>query len=62
MTFTPKVVYNSGGKRHYMENFFSLLKQEIYRGREYYNFEELEQAIDSYIHYYNHERMKGKIN
>ncbi|MDA9470574.1 Mobile element protein [Enterococcus sp. 5H] len=45
-----------------MENFFSLLKQEIYHGREYYSFEELKQAIDGYIHYYNYERIKGKLN
>lgn len=45
-----------------MENFFSLLKQEIYHGREYHSFEELKQAIEDYIHYYNHERIKGKLN
>lgn len=45
-----------------MENFFSLLKQKIYHGREYHSFEELKQAIEDYIHYYNHERMKGKLN
>lgn len=45
-----------------MENFFSLLKQEIYYGRDYHSFEELKQAIDGYIHYYNHERMKRKLN
>ena len=41
-----------------IENFLSLLKQEIYYGRDYRIFEELKQAIDGYIHYYNHERMK----
>lgn len=45
-----------------MKNFFSLLKQEIYHGREYHSFEELKQAIDDYIHYYNYERMKGNLN
>ncbi|NAA54018.1 IS3 family transposase, partial [Enterococcus faecalis] len=45
-----------------MENFFSLLKQEIYHRREYHSFEELKQTIDDYIHYYNHERMKEKLN
>lgn len=45
-----------------MENFFSLLKQEIYYGRDYHSFEELKQSIDGYIHYYNHERMKRKLN
>lgn len=45
-----------------MENFFSLLKQEIYHGEIYHSFEELKEAIDRYVHYYNHERMKSKLN
>lgn len=45
-----------------MENFFSLLKQEIYHGKEYHGVDELKQAIEAYIYYYNHERMKGKLN
>lgn len=45
-----------------MENFFSLLKQEIYYGKAYYSFEELKQAIDDYIYYYNYKRMKKKLN
>ena len=45
-----------------MENFFSLLKQEIYHGEIYHSFEELKEAIDRYMHYYNHERMKSKLN
>lgn len=45
-----------------MENFFSLLKQEIYHGQTYRSFEELKMAIDRYIHYYNHKRMKKKLN
>lgn len=31
-----------------MKNFFSLLRQEIYYGREYHSFEELKQAIEVY--------------
>lgn len=45
-----------------MENFFGLLKQEIFHGRTYHNFEELKIAIDKYIYYYNNERMKQKLN
>ncbi|WP_430608171.1 IS3 family transposase [Enterococcus sp. AZ170] len=45
-----------------MENFFSLLKQEIYHGKTYSSFEELKTAIDNYIYYYNNERMKKKLN
>ncbi|MFS1040380.1 IS3 family transposase, partial [Enterococcus faecium] len=39
-----------------MENFFGLLKQEIFHGKVYNCFEELKSAIDSYIYYYNNER------
>jgi transposase InsO family protein len=45
-----------------MENFFSLLKQEIFHGQIYRSFNELKSAIDEYIHYYNNERMKKKLN
>lgn len=45
-----------------MENFFSLLKQEIYYGRTYHSFEELEQAIEDFIIYYNGGRIKEKLD
>ena len=45
-----------------MENFFGLLKQEIYYGNEFYSFEELEKAIVKYIRYYNEERIKSKLH
>lgn len=45
-----------------MENFFGLLKQEIYHGKVYRSQKELKQAIESYIHYYNHYRIKEKIS
>ena len=45
-----------------MENFFSLLKQEMYNKKVFYSFEELEQAIIEYIYYYNHKRIKEKLN
>lgn len=45
-----------------MENFFALLKQEIYYGRVFNSFEELEQAINTWIHYYNNKRIKKKLN
>ena len=41
-----------------MENFFAIMKQEIYYGKIYYSFDELKAAIDSYIKYYNEERIK----
>ena len=35
-----------------MENFFGLLKQEIYHGTVYYSYEELKTEIEKYIRYY----------
>ncbi|MGL9814669.1 transposase [Enterococcus sp. DIV0098] len=45
-----------------MENFFSLLKQEIFHGETYHSFDELKTAIDNFIYYYNNYRMKQKLN
>ncbi|WP_238297613.1 IS3 family transposase [Eubacterium sp. MSJ-33] len=44
-----------------MENFFGLLKQEIYYGVVYYSFDELKLAIEKYIKYYNEKRIKEKL-
>lgn len=44
-----------------MENFFGILKQELYHGRVYKSYNELKQAIEKYIYYYNHSRMKEKL-
>lgn len=44
-----------------MENFFGLLKQEIYYGVVYYSYEELKDAIEKYIKYYNEKRIKEKL-
>ena len=44
-----------------MENFFGLLKQEMYYGTAYYSFEELKDAIEKYIVYYNEKRIKEKL-
>ncbi len=44
-----------------MENFFGLMKQEMYHGKVYYSFEELNQAVTEYIFYYNNERIKTKL-
>ncbi|MFK4568556.1 putative transposase [Enterococcus sp. UD-01] len=45
-----------------MENFFSILKQELYYGKVYQSQNELRQAIENYIYYYNHYRIKEKLN
>lgn len=44
-----------------MENFFGLLKQEIYYGVVYHSYEELKVAIERYIKYYNEQRIKEKL-
>ena len=44
-----------------MENFFGLLKQEIYYGRVYHSYEELKTAIEEYIVYYNERRIKKSL-
>ena len=44
-----------------MENFFGLLKQEIYYGTVYYSYEELKVTIEKYIKYYNEQRIKEKL-
>ena len=45
-----------------MENFFGLLKQEIYYGYTFTSFEELKQTIIKWIDYYNTKRIKQKLD
>jgi putative transposase len=44
-----------------MENFFGILKQEMYYGEELVSYEDLKRRIEEYIHWYNHERSKEKL-
>lgn len=44
-----------------MENFFGIMKQEMYYGCVYYSYEELKSAIEKYIEYYNNQRIKQKL-
>lgn len=44
-----------------MENFFGLLKQEMYYGVALCTYEELKMKIEEYIHYYNYKRIKVKL-
>ena len=44
-----------------MDNFFIILKQELYHGVIYKSYQELKQAIENYIAYYNHSRIKEKL-
>lgn len=45
-----------------IENFFGLLKQEIYYGVSARTYEELHQAITNYIYYYNNKRIKQRLH
>ena len=44
-----------------MENFFGLLKQEIYYGKNFYSYDDLKATIELYICYYNEKRIKEKL-
>ena len=44
-----------------IENFFGILKQEMYYGTTFYSFDELKEAIERYIKYYNEKRIKEKL-
>lgn len=39
-----------------MENFFGIMKQEMYYGKIYYSYDELKTSIEKYINYYNGKR------
>ncbi len=45
-----------------MENFFGLLKQEIFYGVKYDSIDELAEEIERYIYWYNNHRIKEKLN
>ena len=45
-----------------IENFFGLLKQEIYYGKTYYSCESLKETIENWIDYYNNKRIKMKLD
>lgn len=44
-----------------MESFFGILKQEMYYGIVYHSYEELKEAIERYIQYYNQQRIKQSL-
>jgi transposase InsO family protein len=44
-----------------MENFFGLLKQEMYYGEELMSYEALQKKTEKYINYYNNDRIKQKL-
>jgi putative transposase len=44
-----------------MENFFGILKQEMYYGEKLVSYEELKRRIEEYIYWYNNVRSKVKL-
>ena len=44
-----------------MENFFGIIKQEMYYGEALLSYDELKRKIEEYIYYYNNERIKVKL-
>ncbi len=44
-----------------MENFFGIMKQEMYYGKVYTSLDELKDAIEKYIRYYNEKRSKASL-
>ncbi len=45
-----------------MENFFGLLKQEMYYGEEKVSYPSLKKRVEHYIYYYNNKRIKTKLS
>lgn len=44
-----------------MENFFGLLKEEMYDGEEIISYEKLKKKIEKYMDYYNNDRIKQRL-
>ena len=44
-----------------MENFFGILKQEMYYGEKLVSYAELKDKLEKYIYYYNNKRIKQKL-
>ena len=45
-----------------MENFFGLLKSELLYLQDFDSIEDFEDELKSYLHYYNYDRIKAKLN
>ena len=45
-----------------MENFFGILKQEMYYGEDFKSYDHLRNEIEKYIKWYNEDRIKTKLN
>ena len=46
----------------HIEAFHSILEREMLQRNEYISYEEMKQALNRFIHFYNHERIHGSLN
>ncbi|WP_153016128.1 IS3 family transposase, partial [Pseudomonas savastanoi] len=46
----------------HVESFFGTLKSEFFYLKQFESIDELKAGLDEYIHYYNHDRIKLKLN
>ena len=44
-----------------MKNFLGLLKSELLYLKEFESMEQFKQELETYIHYYNHKKIKTKL-
>jgi putative transposase len=44
-----------------MESFFAVLKSEYFYRNKFTGVEQLQEGLEDYIHYYNHDRIKLKL-
>lgn len=45
-----------------IENFFGILKSELFYLKKYNSITQLKKEIEEYIYYYNNERIKSNLN
>ena len=45
-----------------MEGFWGIIKTEMYYLNKFDTYEELEKAVEAFIHYYNYDRYQEKLN
>lgn len=45
-----------------MENFLGIMKKELLYSRQWNSMDEFKKELRKYIHYYNHERIKLRLN
>ena len=46
----------------HMENFFGIMKQEMYYGEDFKSYDHLRNGVEKYIKWYNENMIKTKLN